>query len=63
VGIKLEIVLPHDTNVPETATAVQKAVKEQVQMVTGIAALEVAVLVSTVEGSAVKTYKEQTTIE
>jgi len=54
LGINLQISIPHDTNVPETAAAVQKAVKEQLQMVTGLAVTDVAVLVSTVEGKAAK---------
>jgi uncharacterized alkaline shock family protein YloU len=62
VSIKLEVVLPHDTSVPETATAVQKAVKEQLHMFTGLAVAEVAVLVSTVEGQAAKTFTDQPTI-
>ena len=55
VGISLQITMPHDTNVPETATAVQTAVKEQLQIVTGLTVAEVAVLVSTVEGRPAKT--------
>jgi uncharacterized alkaline shock family protein YloU len=52
LGIYLQIAIPHDTNVPETATAVQNAVKEQLQLVTGLMVTEVAVLVSTVDGKA-----------
>ena len=59
VIIKLEAVMPHETNVPETATALQRAVKEQVQAITGIAVTQVAVLISTVGGNAAK---NQTTI-
>ncbi|MCL1976222.1 MAG: alkaline shock response membrane anchor protein AmaP [Firmicutes bacterium] len=54
LGISLQIALPHEMNVPETATAVQTAVKEQLQMVTGLVVGEVTVLISTVEG---KSYK------
>ena len=60
VGIKLRITLPHETNVPETATAVQIAVKEQVQAVTGLTVTEVIVLIANVAGKAAK---EQVTIE
>ena len=55
VSIKLQISLPHDINVPDTATAVQKVVREQLQMITGLSVAEVAVLVSTMEDKAVKT--------
>ena len=54
LGIRLQIALPHDTSVPATSTAVQTAVKEQLQMVTGLTVAEVAVLVSSVEGKAIK---------
>ena len=54
VSIKLQIALPHDISVPETSTAVQTAVKEQVQAVTGLTVAEVAVLVVNVEGKAAK---------
>jgi uncharacterized alkaline shock family protein YloU len=62
VSIKMQIGLPHDTNVPETSTEVQKVVKEQLQVVTGLAVAEVTVLVATVSGLAVKTAREQNTI-
>ena len=54
VGINLQISMPYDTNVPETATAVQTVVKEQVQAITGLTVAEVAVLISTVEGKPAK---------
>ena len=54
LDINLQIALPHDISVPETATAVQTVVKEQLQMVTGLKVAEVAVLISTVEGKALK---------
>ena len=62
VSIGLQITIPHDTSVPETATAIQKEVKEQLQMVAGLTVAEVTVLVSTVEGAVGKTVKDQATI-
>lgn len=53
LGIKLEISIPHDIIVPETAAAVQEAVKTQLQAITGLTVAEVTVLVSSVEGKTI----------
>jgi uncharacterized alkaline shock family protein YloU len=50
VDVSLRIVIPHDTSVPETSTALQNAVKEQLQAIAGLTVAEISVLVSTVEG-------------
>lgn len=53
--ISLQIALPHDISMPETAAAVQQVVKEQLQAITGLAVADVAVLVSSVEDKVNKT--------
>jgi len=50
VSINLKIAIAHNINVPETATAVQNAVKEQVQSITGLNIAEVNVLIVNIEG-------------
>ena len=52
VDVKLEITIPHDISAPETAAAVQEAVKSQLLAIAGITVEEVAVLISGVEGKA-----------
>ncbi|MCL1816632.1 MAG: alkaline shock response membrane anchor protein AmaP [Clostridiales bacterium] len=59
VAIKLKISLPHDTSVPNTSTAIQTEVKKQLDMVVGLTAVSVAILVSAVEGRATKIGNEQ----
>jgi uncharacterized alkaline shock family protein YloU len=54
VSVNLQVALPHDTNVPETATAIQTAVKEQLQTITGLTVAEVAIVVTSVEGRPTK---------
>lgn len=54
VDIGLEIVIAHDVNVPETAAAVQEAVKSQLQTITGLTITEVKVLVSSVANKTIQ---------
>ena len=52
VDVSLQITIPHDVNVPETSTALQNVVKEQLQVVTGLTVADVSVLISGVTGKA-----------
>ncbi len=48
IAIYLKVVVPPNTKIPETAATLQKVVKEQIELMTGLKVAEVKVLVSNV---------------